>query len=87
MIVYVPIGGGSSIDPGIANVLAPASGGPSSYEINGATLVGTLTLDIPTAAQIAAAVWGESMTTYTDASKFGGFVKKLLTVAKFLGLQ
>lgn len=86
--VAIPVAGiGDSIDPGIANVLAPSAGGPTSYRIDGVDLVGTLTLDFPSPAQIAAAVWGESISGYTDSSKFGGFVKKLLTVAKFIGLQ
>lgn len=31
--------------------------------------------------------WSTSTTTYTDPETFGGFVKKLLTVAKYLGLK
>jgi hypothetical protein len=37
-----------NVDPGVANVLAPASGGPTNYKIANSTLVGTATL--PTAA-------------------------------------
>lgn len=85
--VPIPTGGGDSTDPGIENVLAPGSGGPSTYRINGVDFIGTLTLDFPSPSQIAAAVWGASLTDYSDSSKFGGFVRKLLTVAKFLGLQ
>ena len=35
---------GSTTDPGINHVLAPASGGPANYMINGTTLVGTATI-------------------------------------------
>lgn len=87
MFTYIPIGGGGSTDPGESNVLAPSAGGPTDYIINGVTHIGTLTLDFPSTSQIADAVWSRSMAGYTDASKFGGFVKKLLTVAKFLGLK
>jgi len=31
--------------------------------------------------------WSTSTESYTDASTFGGFVKKLLTISKFLGLK
>lgn len=42
----------------------------------------------PTLAQIADAVWDESMSGHTTSGTFGNFVvKKLLTVAKFLGLK
>ncbi len=47
--------------------------------------VGTFTT--PTAGQIASAVWEEPTSSHTTAHTFGWFVKKLLTVAKFLGLK
>jgi hypothetical protein len=31
--------------------------------------------------------WSSLLANYTDNATFGGFVKKLLTVAKFLGLK
>lgn len=48
---------------------------------------GTLSLAFPTAAQIAARVWNEDMTGHNTADTYGLFVRKLLTVAKFLGLK
>ena len=36
---------------------------------------------------VASDVWSEDITSYTDAKTFGGRIKKLLTVAKFLGLK
>ncbi len=41
----------------------------------------------PTANEIAEAVWDRQMSDHTLAGSFGVFVKKLLTVAKFLGLK
>jgi len=38
----------TSVDPGIAYVLSPASGGPTNYAINGTTLVGTATIPLAT---------------------------------------
>ncbi len=79
--------GGNSTDPGEENVLQPSDGGPTDYVINGTTHVGTLTLAAPSAAVIANAVWSKSMSGYSDATTYGGFVRKLLTVGKFLGLK
>jgi len=36
---------------------------------------------------IAEAVWDEDTASHTGAGTFGAFVKKLLTVSKFLGLK
>lgn len=41
----------------------------------------------PTAEEIAQAVWDAQLADHTVAGSFGVFVKKLLTVAKFLGLK
>lgn len=41
----------------------------------------------PSAVDIAQAVWGQDRTSLTDTTKFGGFVQKLLTMAKFIGLK
>ncbi len=50
------------------------------------TKTGTLELE-PTAAEIAAAVWDAPLVNHTTADTYGTFVKKTLTVAKFLGLK
>lgn len=49
-----------------------------------ATGSGVLPSDID---DIADAVWDEATADHTSATAFGGFVQKLLTVAKFLGLK
>lgn len=41
----------------------------------------------PSAFDIAQAVWSQAMVGFTDSAAYGGFVKKLLTLAKFLGLK
>lgn len=59
------------------------------YGADGVEYTGTLvsTITEPTAAEIAAAVWGAETGDYTTAGTFGVLVKKLLTVGKFLGLK
>lgn len=43
---------------------------------------------LPSAAEIADAVWDETTSTHTTSGTFGNHVgKKLLSVAKFLGLK
>jgi hypothetical protein len=49
------------------------------------TIIGTSI--IPSAAQNAAAVWNALLTSHSTSGTFGWFVKKLLTVAKFIGLK
>ncbi len=71
LLTYIPIGGGGSTDPGEENVLDPASGGPTDYIINGVTHVGTLSLDFPTASQIANAVWDKAKVDHTIEGSFG----------------
>lgn len=75
-------GGGFSSNPGEENVLEDVT-----YYINGILYTGTLSLDFPTAAQIAARVWEETTVGHTTSGTYGFLVKKLLTVAKFLGLK
>lgn len=55
-----------------------------NYPVNWADLI---TDAVPTAAQNGAAVWNALLASHTTASTFGTQVKKLLTVAKFLGLK
>jgi hypothetical protein len=47
-----------NVDPGIANVLRPADGGPANYQIHGSTLIGTMvgSSGVPTS-NIIAAEW------------------------------
>lgn len=47
----------------------------------------SLTNGAATPAQIAQAVWDEPLSLHTTSGSFGVFVKKLLSVAKFLGLK
>jgi len=47
----------------------------------------SLTNGAATPAQIAQAVWDEPLALHTTSGSYGVFVKKLLTVAKFLGLK
>ncbi len=41
----------------------------------------------PTSAEIADAVWSTGVSGYTDLTTFGGFIRSLLTVGKFLGFK
>lgn len=86
VIVYFPHGSSGapdSIDPGESNVVTGVA-----YQIDGTPHTGTFVNDFPTLDQIANAVWSEPMAGYTDTTTFGGYVRlKLLSVAKFLGLQ
>jgi hypothetical protein len=52
-------------------------------------LVGQVLVSLPgdDTSTIADAVWSTSMAGYTDATEFGGFMQRLLTVVKFLGLK
>ncbi len=43
--------------------------------------------EFPTADEIAEAVWDRELVDHTTSGTFGFFVQKLLSVAKFLGLQ
>ncbi len=42
---------------------------------------------VPTAAEIADAVWDAQLSDHTVGGSFGVFVKKLLTIGRFLGLK
>lgn len=71
--------------------------GNAVYPAQVASIVNTVTLtqnvvtgdlaSLPTAEQNAAAVWNHQTTDQTSTGTFGTFVKKLLTVSKFLGLK
>ncbi len=41
----------------------------------------------PTAGEIATAVWEARLADHTTSGTYGAFVKKILTLAKFLGLK
>jgi hypothetical protein len=73
-------------DPGVSNVQEGVK-----YKANSLTNNRTGALippsDCPTVEAIAEAVCNTSHAVYTDPGNFGGFIKKLLTVAKFLGLK
>ena len=69
-----------STDPGQNLVVSGIT-----YKINSVNKTGTFT--VPTASAVASAVWEESMSSHTTSGTFGWFVKKLLTVAKFIGLK
>ena len=43
--------------------------------------------DPPDADNIADTVWKKKLADYTDKTTFGGFIKRILTVVKFLGLK
>lgn len=58
--------------PGVANVL-------SGVTFDDSTKTGTL--------DIGGSVWGAALSSYTDKTKFGGFIQTLLSLAKFLGLK
>lgn len=85
MLIYFTGGGGATGTntwPADEDVLA----GETWYE-NSVLHTGTLSLSFPTAAQIADRVWEEATADHTTAGTYGTFVKRLLTVAKFLGLK
>lgn len=85
MIMFFSSGGGSSGTntwPDDEDVLDTETW----YE-NNVLHTGTLSLDFPTAAQIAERVWNEPTVGHTTAGTYGTFVKKLLTIGKFLGLK
>jgi len=63
-------------DPGVSFVFTGIT-----YKANSLTNNRTGTMDI------GSSVWSATRSSYTDTSQFGGFVNKLLSVAKFLGLK
>jgi hypothetical protein len=74
-----------TIDSG-ANATIVASGTSGEFK-QGNNYANSNPIEIPTAAEIADAVWDEDITTHTTASTSGLLLQKLLTVAKFLGLK
>ena len=77
---------------------APAYSGPTAIQIREEIDVNSLKLaqikaivesmDIPTSAQNAAAVWTAPVSTMTDKTTIGGYIAKLvMTIPKFLGLK
>lgn len=57
------------------------------WKSNSLTNNKTGTMISPTAVENATAVWDRATASHTTAGSFGVFVKKLLSVAKFLGLK
>ncbi len=83
--IYVPIATGASAEDNAAALLT-ALNGSTEWGSNGMSAASDSSgPGVPTI--VADAVWNSTMSGFTNTSKFGGFVQKLLTFAKFLGIN
>ncbi len=79
MIFYFPSGAGAPPDyPDVVHVEDGVTFGYGAF---------TGTLGILSAETVATAVWNRLLVDHTTPGSFGVYVKKLLTVGKFLGLK